>query len=327
LDLLQFGEVREEVEDVPEAEKSEENLPIMSPSPAPMTPEPPTDLHLVKETAPTRPSRLPQVGRIPKVISARPQATSPKSFSRPFARLSTIQPIQASISTIDKDSVAVGPSPEKPSTPEPFLGVRKDDRQSSADSKTDSTAASHKDFLAFSPRKNSEATTSSSGGLSFAGTTAVIPDPHAALEEDEVWDEYDDLIETNDNDDTIKVPTSATSSHGGPFQYESYESRRMRKSKIQPPKESPTLAQPPQIKEPAASVERRSAMTSSSTYSADMSARMKDLLTTVQTPTTPMSFSDFFSAYGERNNSTPHSTTFHQPAPSHPLNNNQPIYL
>jgi hypothetical protein len=141
--------------------------------------------------------------------------------------------------------------------------------------------------------------------LSFAGTTAVIPDPNAALEEDEVWDEYDDLIETNDNDDTIKVPTSATSSHGGPFQYESYESRRMRKSKIQPPKESPTLAQPPQIKEPAASVERRSAMTSSSTYSADMSARMKDLLTTVQTPTTPMSFSDFFSAYGERNNSTP----------------------
>jgi hypothetical protein len=305
LDLLQFGEVREEVEVEPEMEKPEENPPVIFTSPAPMTPEPPTDFHLVKETAPTRPSRLPQVGRIPKVISARPQATSPKSFSRPFARLSTIQPIQGPISSIDKDSVAVGPSPEKPSTPEPFSGVRKDDRQSSADSKTDSTAASHKDFLAFSPRKNSEATTSSSGGLSFAGTTAVIPDPNAALEEDEVWDEYDDLIETNDNDDTIKVPTSATSSHGGPFQYESYESRRMRKSKIQPPKESPTLAQPPLIKEPPSSVERRSAMTSSSTYSADMSARMKDLLTTVQTPTTPMSFSDFFSAYGERNNSTP----------------------
>jgi hypothetical protein len=305
LDLLQFGEVREEVEVEPEMEKPEENPPVIFTSPAPMTPEPPTDFHLVKETAPTRPSRLPQVGRIPKVISARPQATSPKSFSRPFARLSTIQPIQGPISSIDKDSVAVGPSPEKPSTPEPFLGLRKDDRQSSADSKTDSTAASHKDFLAFSPRKNSEATTSSSGGLSFAGTTAVIPDPNAALEEDEVWDEYDDLIETNDNDDTIKVPTSATSSHGGPFQYESYESRRMRKSKIQPPKESPTLLQPPLIMEPASSVERRSAMTSSSTYSADMSARMKDLLTTVQTPTTPMSFSDFFSAYGERNNSTP----------------------
>jgi hypothetical protein len=300
LDLLQFGQKREEVKAVPEEEP-----PVIFTSPAPMTPEPPpTDLHLVKETAPTRPSRLPQVGRIPKVISARPEATSPKSFSRPFARLSTVQPIQVPISTIDKDSVAVGPSPEKPSTPEPFPVARKDDRQSSADSKTDSTAASHKDFLAFSPRKNSEATTSSSGGLSFAGTTAVIPEPDAALEEDEVWDEYDDLIENpNDNDDTIKVPTSATSSHGGPFQYESYESRRIRKSKIQPPKESPTLTQTPLVKEPA--IERRSAMTSSSTYSADMTARMKDLLTTVQTPTTPMSFTDFFSAYGDRNNSTP----------------------
>jgi hypothetical protein len=311
LDLLQFGETREEINTMPEEEVlPEEKPPAIFTSPEPMTPEPlKTDLHLVKETAPTRPSRLPQVGRIPKVISARPVATSPKSFSRPFARLSTIQPIQVPLQSIDKSSVALGPSPEKPSTPEPFPVVRKDDRQSSADSKTDSTAASHKDFLAFSPRKNSEATTSSSGGLSFAGTTAVIPEPNAALEEDEVWDEYDDLIEnpnTGDNDDTIKVPTSATSSHGGPFQYESYESRRVRKSKIQPPKESPTVTQFPLVKEPT--IERQSAMSTSSTYSADMNARMKDLLTTIPTPTTPMSFTDFFSGYGDRNNSTPGSS-------------------
>jgi hypothetical protein len=310
LDLLQFGETREEAKEMPEVESvPEEKPPVIFTTPEPMTPEPPkTDLHLVKETAPTRPSRLPQVGRIPKVISARPETTSPKSFSRPFARLSTIQPVQVQLTTIDRDSVAVGPSPEKPSTPEPLLVVCKDDRQSSADSKTDSTAASHKDFLAFSPRKNSEATTSSSGGLSFAGTTAVIPEPDAALVEDEVWNEYDDLIETpnNDNDDTIKVPTSATSSHGVPFQYESYESRRIRKSKIQPPKESPTVTQFPSIKEHA--VERRSAMSTSSTYSADMNARMKDLLTTVPTPTTPMSFTEFFSGYGDRNTSTPGSS-------------------
>ncbi|KAE9379601.1 hypothetical protein N431DRAFT_451443 [Stipitochalara longipes BDJ] len=316
LDLLQFGERRETIETMPEVEVAPEEQPppVIFTSPEPMTPEPPkTDLHLVKETAPTRPSRLPQVGRIPKVISARPEATSPKSFSRPFARLSTIQPVQVPLASIDKDSVAVGPSPEKPSTPEPFPIARKDDRQSSADSKTDSTSASHRDFLAFSPRKNSEATTSSSGGLSFAGTTAVIPEPDAALVEDEVWDEYDDLIENphnGDNDDTIKVPTSATSSHGGPFQYESYESRRVRKSKIQPPKESPTVTQFPLIMEPKPKPEpeRQSAMTTSSTYSADMAARMKDLLTTVQTPTTPMSFTDFFAGYGDRNSTTPGSS-------------------
>ncbi len=321
LDLLQFGHHKEQMRQAGEVEataapvmQEEKAAPVIfsSPEPTLVTPEPPqTELHLNRERAPTRPSRLPQVGRIPKVISARPEATSPKSFSRPFARLSTVQPIQAPLATLDKDSVAVGPSPEKPSTPEPlplernmetFLDLNS---RSSGDSKTDSTAASHRDFLAFSPRKNSEATTSSSGGLSFAGTTAVIPEPDAALEEDEVWDEYDDLIQHDDNDDTLKVPTSATSSHGVPFQYESYESRRIRKSKVQA-KESPTLTQTPMINEPPVeqSHARRSALTSSSVYSTDMGTRIKDALT-VATPTTPMSFTDFFSGYGDRNNSTP----------------------
>jgi hypothetical protein len=321
LDLLQFGHHKESTQRANEAKTTaapsmpeEKAAPVIFSTPEPIeaTPEQPrTELHLDKETAPTRPSRLPQVGRIPKVISARPEATSPKSFSRPFARLSTLQPIQVPLAPVDKDSVALGPSPDKPSTPEPYPAEQKMEdaniiRQSSGDSKTDSTAASHRDFLAFSPRKNSEATTSSSGGLSFAGTTAVIPEPDAALEEDEVWDEYDDLIEHGEDDDTVKVPTSATSSHGVPFQYESYESRRIRKSKVHA-KESPTLAQTPIIKEPPVeeSPARRSALTSSSAYSADMTARMKDLLTTVPTPTTPMSFTDFFSGYGDRNNSTP----------------------
>ncbi|KAH9223842.1 hypothetical protein DL95DRAFT_57774 [Leptodontidium sp. 2 PMI_412] len=312
LDLLQFGEIKENqrrMEDLHSlmVPPLDDKAPIfLSPEPIQVTPElPQTDLHLVKETAPVRPSRLPQVGRIPKVISARPEATSPKSFSRPFARLSTAQPLPKP-QIIDKDSVGLGPSPPKPSTPEPFqtrfpYGEMEDvSRQSSAESKTDSTGASHHDFLAFSPRKNSEATTSSSGGLSLAGITAVIPEANAALEEDEVWDEYDDLIE---NDDTVKVPVSATSSHGVPFQYESYESRRIRKSKVQA-KESPTLTSAPKIKEQVIELpERRSALTSSSVYSGDMSARLRDALNTIPTPTTPMSFTDFFSGYGDRNNS------------------------
>jgi hypothetical protein len=134
--------------------------------------------------------------------------------------------------------------------------------------------------------------------MSFAGTTAVIPDPEDALEEDEVWDEYDDLIE---NDDTIKMPASATSSHGVPFQYESYESRRIRKSKVHT-KESPTLTFTPKIKEPEQDPSRRSALTSSSVYSEDMSAKVKDAMAGIPSPTTPMSFADFFSGYGDRNN-------------------------
>lgn len=313
LDLLQFGESRENLRRMGDLQMKPEvqhkklaPAPILFSSPEPMqiTPEAPqTELHLTQDK-PVRPSRLPQVGRIPKVVSARPEATSPKSFSRPFARLSTLQPLLAPI-VLDKDSIALGPSPPKPSTPEPEQTAQPageaDLRKGSIDSRSEATAASHQDFLAFSPRKDSEATTSSSGGLSFAGTTAVIPEPDAELAEDEVWDEYDDLIENPEG----KIPVSATSSHGHPFQYQSYESRRVRKSKMQQPKESPTLNATPRIQEPAVEDDppRKSILTLSSVYSQDMSPRLKNALTTIPTPTTPMSFTDFFSGYGDRNNS------------------------
>ncbi|KAH8595982.1 hypothetical protein B0O99DRAFT_147321 [Bisporella sp. PMI_857] len=259
----------------------------------------PMDLKITAEIAPVRPSRLAQVGRIPKVISARPVATSPKSFSRPFARLSTIQPLQAPI-VLDKESIAVGPSPPKPSTPEPHsdaLPIGLGLRQQSIDSKSDAASTNHKDFLAFSPRKGSEAT-SSSGGNSYLDTVAVIPQPDAALVEDEVWDEYDDLMGNEG-----PVPVSATSSHGNPFEYESYESRRLGKSKvpITIAMDSPSL---PSTAAPS-SPSKRSVFTTSSVYSADMTQVLRDALAAEPTPTTPMSFTDFFSGYGDRNNSTP----------------------
>ncbi|EHK97019.1 hypothetical protein M7I_7274 [Glarea lozoyensis 74030] len=304
LDALQFA--------TPPPQKVEEPvLPapaFKSPEPAPVTPEmPQTEFHLTDETAPTRPSRLPQVGRIPKVVSARPQATSPKSFSRPFARLSTVHPFMQPYA-IDKQSVAVGPSPQ--------LSVRdldtEEDRQvstiesegskeSSGDSKLSADGANHRDFLIFpSKRKGSEAT-SSSGRLSFvgtSGTTAVIPEVGADLEEDEVWNEFDDLIEHDEDE----IPKSATSSCGVPFQYEGYESRRMRKSRMRA-KESPTIASQPAIREPPqeASMTRRSEFTTSSVYSADLSAKLKEAL--APTPTSAISFGDFISGYGDRNNS------------------------
>ena len=255
-----------------------------------------TDMHLTTEPAPTRPSRLAQVGRIPKVISARPVATSPKSFSRPFARLSTVQPLHTAI-IFDKDSVALGPSPPKPSTPEPETEQRTAFSRISSESKSDTASLNHRDFLAFSPRKNSETTTtSSSGGFSVLGTTAVVPEADAVLAEDEVWDEYDDLM-GNVGD---KAPVSATSSHGNPFQYESYETRRLRKSKFQG-MDSPAL---PKMEEPPSPI-RTSIATSSSVYSVDINQKLKETLAPECSPTTPMSFTDFFSGYGDRNNSTP----------------------
>ncbi|KAH8812640.1 hypothetical protein F5884DRAFT_314233 [Xylogone sp. PMI_703] len=317
LDMLQFGYIRKSTEQEPSIDvvsSPQEQLtlpePVMFTSPEPITPEiPQLELHAAQEpTPPPRPSRLPQVGRIPKVVSARPPATSPKSFSRPFARLSVVQPLLEPIK-IDEQSIALGPSPPKPSTPEPGTvvddahvgtnAVQRHSRHVSGDSKAESTTGSRHEFMAFSPRKNSEATTSSSGNMSFVGTTAVIPEKDAALGEDEVWDEYDDLIE-NDNgeDSTMKVPPSATSSHGQPFQFENYESRAVKQSQ-RLPKESPTIAQMP------APLELRTPLkagpSTTSLRGSNFGRKIREALAT--TPTTPMSFTDFFSGYGDRGNS------------------------
>ncbi|RDW71057.1 hypothetical protein BP6252_07620 [Coleophoma cylindrospora] len=265
------------------------------PDTAPITPEMlQAEFSLKKDTVLPRPSRLPQVGRIPNVIRARPEQTSPKSFSRPFARISTLQPLQGPL-ILDKESVALGPSPPKSSTPEPNTSGIQGKKHNSGDSK--SSSAGNSDFIRFSPRKNSSGTTSSSGGMSFANIVAVVPTADAELHEDEVWNEYDDLI---DRDSTPRVPPSATSSHGVPFQYEQYESRDMKRL-TETPKESPTLNSTPIIKD--LSPTRESSTASSSVYSREMNSRLKEALQTIPSPTTPISFTDFFAGYGDRNNS------------------------
>lgn len=160
-----------------------------------------------------RPSRLPQVGRIPKVVSARAEQTSPKSFSRPFHRLS-IQGPPAISRVQDLESVAKGPTPPKPSTPE----LTQDESATTSGTNVSTIYSApqepsldpphdQSEFFSFSPRKNSECTTitssSSSGGmLNFADATAVVPPPNAPLAEDEIWDEYNDLLA----DETIRLP-------------------------------------------------------------------------------------------------------------------------
>lgn len=194
-----------------------------------------------------RPSRLPQVGRIPKVVSARAEGISPKSFSRPFHRLS-VQMAPVKLDLQDEDSVAKGPSPPRPSTPEPGY----------EDSTSNISALIYgvprlsppvpnqtgQEFLSFSPRKNSQCTTittsSSSGGLlTYADATAVVPEPNAPLAEDEIWDEYNDLL----GDDTIRLSTSEGPSWPKPLRLGGSEQESGRY--IEPALESPTLSPPP----------------------------------------------------------------------------------
>jgi hypothetical protein len=276
-------------------------LPSMIASPAPVVTDGPkvaTKGEDLKEQTPVRPSRLLQVGRIPKVVTARPQQTSPKSFSRPFARLSTIQALPK-LDVVDRQSIAAGPSPERSPNPQPRPELPLENTQE--EFRHGDSSEQPKPFLVMSPRKNSEATTSSSSGaMDFIGTTAIVPEPDAALEEDEVWGEYDDLI--GHGEDDAKVPVSATSSHGVPFQYESFESRPTRREDEE--KRASVGANVPIILDKGSSGGlRRLELTSSSVYSPDLSLNIKNALSGLPSPATPLSFTDFISGYGERNNS------------------------
>ncbi len=148
--------------------------------------------------------RLQQVGRIPRVVSKRdrPHKPPPQSFSRPFARRPTMvnevpstapgtraqdhaeRPLLGVQTEVipsnpwgDQDSAKPASAPVKPN--ENFYGVEKDE------------------FLAFPPRIGSEVSGSSSSGLmSLVGTTAIVPEPGTAPDEDEVWNEYNEFLDT-----------------------------------------------------------------------------------------------------------------------------------
>ncbi|KAJ2904041.1 hypothetical protein MKZ38_008973 [Zalerion maritima] len=273
------------------------------------------------QQAPKR-SRLPQVGRIPKVVSGRqqPQAeaivqASPKSFSRPFNRLSVSgaytppQQLAPQFVGADTQSLAKGPSPPRPATPEltreasTITTITSGTGRMSRDMTNDGRGLAGQgcEFLAFSPpRKNSNCTTSTtsscSGGItSYAAATAVVPTPDAPLAEDEIWDEYNDLIG--------EVPPSATSSHGRPFYLEGVGSKLespIGDAKMTLPSIAASLAPPT---EPQKEFRISKAPTASSCYSQDMTAKIAEVMNNTELPTTPFSVSEFVGGYGDRQHS------------------------
>ncbi|KAJ4358901.1 hypothetical protein N0V95_002681 [Ascochyta clinopodiicola] len=148
---------------------------------------------------PPRPSRLPQVGRIPQVISSRgkPRRPSSRSFSRPFA---TDQPRPTALPRTSLDSIGSAVATSGPVEPFPILqglgALSHGSAIATISPSFDETRQS--EFFKFPPRKDSEVSYSSSSGVwSFAPVvgTAVVPAPEAPLSEDELWNEYDDLLD------------------------------------------------------------------------------------------------------------------------------------
>ncbi|VTT78616.1 unnamed protein product [Fusarium fujikuroi] len=245
-------------------------------------------------TAAGRRSRLPQVGRIPKVVSNHTDRVSPMSFSSPFRASMHLAP--ENLEVYDPESIAKGPSLSRPSTPVPDLitsgsTAGSDNNLSSRDSNPPALGRVEQEFLAFSPRKDSEGTigtssSSCSSSLGFSGFTAVIPQPYDPLAEDEVWGEYDDLL----GEDAGKALPSATSSGGAPFHLETYDSKLDSKEK--------------QLLWSPTDVFDKKATTISSTCSADMTGRLRAAFQPHPSPSAPFSVSKFVLGYEDRNTNT-----------------------
>lgn len=235
---------------------------------------------------PPRPSRLPQVGRIPQVVSRRNQERRPpsQSFSRPFV---ADQPRPHVPSRASFDSAAPLAATAGPVEPYPVLqGLDALAHGSAIATMSPSAEESNRqsEFFKFPPRKDSEVSYSSSSGVwSFPPTssTAVIPPPGAPQSEDEVWKEYDDLI------DEVLSPIE-----GQPAGM-----------KVKNSKRHPSL-EPLPLKTKSSRVSTQSGGSGAGASNPSLHLRRSRLLAVLhsaQSPTSPTSLADFLQDYGDRN--------------------------
>ncbi|KAF2110081.1 hypothetical protein BDV96DRAFT_604158 [Lophiotrema nucula] len=240
---------------------------------------------------PPRPSRLPQVGRIPQVVSRRNQERRPpsQSFSRPFV---AEQPRPAVPSRTSFDSAGSVLATAGPVEPYPVLqGLNALSHGTAIATLSPSAEESNRqsEFFKFPPRKDSEVSYSSSSGIwSFpaATGTAVIPSPGAPQSDDEVWNEYNDLI------DEVLSPIDALNG---------LTETKLGKGKTA--SRHPSLEPLPlKVKPSHASSHSTSSLGRPSNPSLHLRrSRLLAVLHSAQSPTSPASFSDFLQEYGERN--------------------------
>ncbi|KAK5154077.1 hypothetical protein LTR04_006060 [Oleoguttula sp. CCFEE 6159] len=150
-------------------------------------------------------SRLSPVGRIPRVVSKRDRDRKlpDVSFSRPFARAQPrpiVQPpgalytaIREAASPSEPASVTTASSDAARSYSDESSTVRHVDTKPRATNSFDGVdgvnAGTSIEFISFSPRHNSDMSYSSNS------STAIVPAAGAPLSEDEIWHEYNDLID------------------------------------------------------------------------------------------------------------------------------------
>jgi hypothetical protein len=251
---------------------------------------------------PPRPSRLPQVGRIPQVISTRrpPRRPSSQSFSRPFA---SDQPRPTALPHTSFDSIGSMVATAGPAEPYPILHGLSALAHGTAIATMSplSDESRRSEFFKFPPRKDSEVSYSSSSGIwSFAPAfgTAVVPGPEAPLSEDELWNEYDDLL-----DEVLSPGSSRTS-----------QDRTLVRS------QHPSLEPLPLKTKATLEASQSDCSANDVTYPSLhlRRSRLLAVLHSTQSPTSPVSFNEFIQDYGERKISVVDPVTGRLSLPSSP---------
>jgi len=202
---------------------SEFAMPSLPPPPIepPQQPTSPPPVAPIVASEPRKP-RLQQVGRIPRVVSKRdrPHNPPPQSFSRP-------RPRQGPASGPPNSAPAVPLAMEAENSDRPILGIQTEvipanpwgSQESAKPASAPLESVGNLDqvnkrdeFLAFPPRIGSEVSGSSSSGiLSFAATTAVVREQDTAPESDEIWNEYNDFLDTVESPAPLAQKTSGSS--------------------------------------------------------------------------------------------------------------------
>ncbi|KAJ5721906.1 uncharacterized protein N7483_009840 [Penicillium malachiteum] len=266
-----------------------------------------------------RPKRLASVGRIPKVVSRRDRHHRPamQSFSRPFSIVDSPPPVSAPA----PQSGLEYPSFNEPSWKQPMGGQTPDLGYNFQQTFSAPEHVSALDFLAgpysgnefihFSPH-NDSISSSSSGAL--AAVTAVLPKPHTAPMEDEIWKEYDDLIDHVLSPKEPKSDEKDRTEDDGRFQLATMASKA-----LQDELNNPTSLQPGEYTPGAASFR------SSSDSVRLRRSRIVSALHSSISPSTQPSYSNLIASYGDGED--PQSSATSAIGPSDEVQEQQTTFL
>lgn len=286
---------------------------MLLPSPPTMTGEftnlqsPPSPKVLLRQPAPVAPapseapkpkeSRLQQVGRIPRVVSKREREHKPpmQSFSRPFARGSDNEQSQASIGSSKQQAYnrgrpALGVQTEViPSDP---WGEQGSAKPASAPARPQRPPHSEigDQLLVFPQRYNAGLSgSSSSGTMSFVVAAADDRRVGNQSHQDEVWNEYDDFLDTVESPVPVPADQFAQAS-----KHNSSPKSRMAPAPLRIRKDSSASSTH------SASGQGLPPMTIAPNLPLPSPPSMMNLLSP-NMASSPMSFSDFIAGYGDRN--------------------------